>query len=396
MVPGQAYPRTPDPERGVYIGVMSGTSMDGLDVCAVDFSASRPRVIAHLAADLNDLRPALRGLALGNYAAGTDPIDELGRLDQLFAERISDSILALLRQNNLDPQQIVAIGSHGQTIRHRPDRTPPFTLQIGDPNRIAEHCGIPVVADLRRRDMAAGGQAAPLVPPAHRALFGPVAEDECLIVVNLGGISNITILAGDSDPMGFDTGPANTLMDAWVLRHQGESFDRDGAWAASGQVDAELLERLLSDPYFARTPPKSTGIEHFHLDWLNERGGAPLDQLPANDVQATLAELTATSLVEALRPWLTDGRDVRVILSGGGARNRHLTQRIRAQAESIRTEIQAGIHFQTASEAGIDSQHVECAAFAWLARQFLLGLPGNAPSVTGANGPRILGSYFPA
>lgn len=397
MVPGQAYLRSANPEHGVYIGVMSGTSMDGLDVCAVDFSGQRPRVIAHLATDLADLRPALRRLALGNYTSDSDPIDELGRLDQLFAERISDSILSLLRQNNLSPEQIVAIGSHGQTIRHRPDRTPPFTLQIGDPNRIAERCGIPVIADLRRRDMAAGGQAAPLVPPAHRALFGPVSENECLIVVNLGGISNITILAGDAEPMGFDTGPANTLMDAWIQRHLGESFDQDGAWAASGQVDAGLLQRLLSDPYFTRTPPKSTGIEHFHLDWLAEMGMELLDQLPANDVQATLAELTATTLVDALRPWLTDKHAVRIVLSGGGARNRHLSQRIRAQVESIRTGMMpAGIHFQTASEVGIDSQHVECAAFAWLARQFLLGLPGNAPSVTGADGPRILGSYFPA
>jgi len=379
--------------RGIYIGVMTGTSMDGLDACAVDFSNEQPRVIAHHAIDLGDLRPQLRALALGDYQAlGSDPIDLLGQADQKLADRISDGILQLLQNHQLDPAQIVAIGSHGQTVRHRPETDPRFTLQIGDPNRIAERCAIPVIADLRRRDMAAGGQAAPLVPPAHRALFGPVAENERLIVVNLGGISNITVLSGNEGPLGFDTGPANTLMDAWIERYQQEPFDRDGAWAASGNADTSLLQSLLQEPYFAQPAPKSTGLEQFNLGWLNRLGGDRVGQLPPADVQATLLKLTVTTLIDAVQPWLTDERKVRLVLAGGGALNGHLCHEIQLAIDAIRPDISV----RTSGEVGIEPQCVECAAFAWLARQFMLGLPGNAPSVTGARGPRILGGYYPS
>lgn len=377
-----------------FIGVMAGTSMDAVDACIVDFSTSRPRVIGHHALSLEDLRPDLSALAQGHGSADkVDAIDLLGQLDIRIAHRISDCVQALLEKQGLEAQDIAAIGCHGQTIRHRPNFTDAFTLQIGDPNTIAERTGIPVIADFRRRDMAAGGQGAPLVPPAHRILFGSDAIDEALIAVNLGGICNITVSRPNEDLIGFDTGPANTLMDAWIRRHKQCPYDEDGRWAASGALRTTLLARLLNEPYFHQPHPKSTGTEFFNLDWLAANAGDNLNQLPPEDVQATLLALTAQTLASAIRPWIMAASTrPRVVLAGGGARNPTLVDAIR---QTIR-HLAPGTTIELSDQSGIDTQSVECAAFAWLARQFLLGQPGNAPSVTGARGARILGGYYPA
>lgn len=380
-------------EKGVFIGVMSGTSMDGVDACVVDFSGSHAHVIAHQTLDLSDLAKDMRALALGKNPEHIDAIDLLGQLDIQMGERISECVLALLSAHHIDACDILAIGSHGQTVRHRPASTPPFTLQIGDPNIIAERTGIAVVADFRRRDIAAGGQGAPLVPPAHRALFGADKnEDNMLITVNLGGICNIAVMAPNATLVGFDTGPANTLMDAWIKFKSGLDYDENGQWAASGKPNEALLHHLLYEPFFQQAPPKSTGVELFNLDWLHSRAGHWLDTLPAEDIQATLAALTAKTIAASLRPWLLASDTPLVVLAGGGARNRFLTNLIQ---ESIK-KIQAGSRVETSDLFGIDPQCVECAAFAWLARQFLLGKAGSAPSVTGAKGARILGGFFPA
>ncbi|MHB1230782.1 MAG: anhydro-N-acetylmuramic acid kinase [Halothiobacillus sp.] len=379
---------------GCFIGVMSGTSMDAVDACIVDFSASRPRVIAHHDLPLDDLRDELRALALGErHLAKGDAIDRLGWLDIRMAERISLCVNALLKQSGRTAQDIVAIGCHGQTIRHRPTQEYPFTLQIGDPNTIGELTGIPVITDFRRRDLAAGGQGAPLVPLAHQALFSAADPTQTsLIAVNLGGICNITVMEPDTPLIGFDTGPANTLLDAWVSRHLQRPFDENGDWAQTGTPSTVLLNQLLAEPFFRLPPPKSTGIEQFNLDWLTHRAGALLAQLPPSHVQATLTALTAHTLTEALHPWLNRANPPNIVLAGGGARNAYLIDLIHQAVQKINPSVV----LQLSDELAIDPQCVECAAFAWLARQFLLGLAGNAPSVTGARGARVLGGFYPA
>jgi anhydro-N-acetylmuramic acid kinase len=272
------------------------------------------------------------------------------------------------------------VGSHGQTIRHRPSGEHPFTLQIGNASVMAERCGIDVVADFRSADVAAGGQGAPLLPAVHAMLLN--APGRTRVVLNLGGIANITVLAADGRVFGFDTGPANGLMDAWCLRHRGEAFDRNGAFAASGRVDEPLLATLLADPYFALPPPKSTGREHFHLGWLD----ACLHATTASpaDVQATLLELTARSIAAAIDAHASDAADV--LLCGGGVHNQVLVQRLR---ELLRPR-----KLGSTADYGVDPDYLEATAFAWLARQRLLGLPGNLPAVTGARGPRVLGAVY--
>ncbi|MFW6041782.1 MAG: anhydro-N-acetylmuramic acid kinase [Guyparkeria sp.] len=381
-----------------FIGAMTGTSIDGLDLCLVDFVPCRPRLVAHHLQPLGpELTQMLRALATASTAyplpgKAHDNIDLLGMADRALAEATAAGVRVLLERTGIGPDRVHAIGSHGQTVRHRPaweERS--FTLQIGDPSRIAELTGIPVAADFRRRDLAAGGQGAPLVPKAHAALFPPVPDSGATIVVNLGGIANLSILEPDREPQGFDTGPANTLLDAWHSRHRGQPFDADGAWAASGRCNDALLDRLLTDPYFALAPPKSTGPEHFNLDWLARHVEAMPDELAAEDVQATLLELTAVAAARAMGPWLADGGTTEVIVCGGGARNTRLLERLEAQVESM-----GRARVATSDRHGIPPESVEGAAFAWLARQLLRGEPGNAPAVTGARGPRILGGWYPA
>ncbi len=272
----------------LYIGLMSGTSMDAIDAALVDFAHGMRLVGTHSIALPDELKARLITLA----QPGPDEIERLGRIDIELGQLFAEAVRGVLESSEHHAAEIKAIGSHGQTIRHRPQGTYPFTLQITDPNTIAEATGITVVADFRRRDMAAGGQGAPLVPAFHASVFGH--ENHHRVVLNLGGIANFTLLPVGGEVRGFDTGPANALMDAWCERHTGRAYDADGAFAASGQVDAALLARLLADPWFALPPPKSTGREHFHLDWLQARMGETV--LPPADVQATLLDLSARTV----------------------------------------------------------------------------------------------------
>jgi anhydro-N-acetylmuramic acid kinase len=295
-------------------------------------------------------------------------------------ELFAGAVLGLLTANGLAPAAVRAIGSHGQTLRHRPRAVRPFTLQIGDPNIIAARTGIPVVADFRRRDLALGGQGAPLVPAFHAAVFADPVERRAAL--NLGGIANLTLLAPGQPVTGFDTGPANSLMDAWARRHLGEPFDAEGAWAASGEVSAPLLELLLAHPFLALPPPKSTGPEDFTPAWLDQKVAAAGTPSPA-EVQATLCEFTAATVAAALEPRPPQ----RLIVCGGGVHNSHLLARLAARLP--RTQV------VNSAAHGIDPDQVEAAAFAWLAARTLAGLAGNLPAVTGACRPAVLGAVWP-
>ncbi|MEJ2688052.1 MAG: anhydro-N-acetylmuramic acid kinase [Gammaproteobacteria bacterium] len=366
----------------MFIGLMSGTSVDGVDAALVDFSGPFPRLIASCDYPLEaELRQTLLALAEDRVERA---IDQLGEADVIVAERFAAAVGRLLAEAGVPASEITAIGSHGQTIRHRPTGPAPFTLQIGDPNVIAERTGITTVADFRRRDLAAGGQGAPLAPAFHAAVFR--AEQEDRVVVNIGGMANITILPADRSlaVSGFDTGPGNALLDAWIGRHQEATFDRDGAWAAGGRVWPELLERLLAEPYFAAPPPKSTGREQFHLRWLDDVLAALGTAGPTADVQATLCALTAETIAAAIEDQAPAAR--RVLVCGGGAYNGELMKRLGARLGSRIV--------QSTAAYGVDPEWVEAVAFAWLARQTLAGQPGNLPAVTGARGERVLGAVY--
>lgn len=363
----------------LYIGLISGTSADGIDAALVRFEQNQPRLVH---AFTHTWPEALRTQILRVAQSETTlDLDAFGRLDVAVGQTFADAVDALLVQSGTPATFVRAVGSHGQTIRHRPNGEHPFTLQIGNAAVIAERCNIDIVADFRSADVAAGGQGAPLLPAVHAMLLSAPGTR---VVLNLGGIANITVLTADGNVLGFDTGPANGLMDAWCLRHRGEAFDRGGAFAASGRVDETLLAQLLSDPYFAMPPPKSTGREHFHLAWLDAQLHS-LSISPA-DVQATLLDLTARSVAMAIDAHAKDAVDV--LLCGGGVHNPMLVQRLRELLQS----------YELASTAayGVDPDYLEATAFAWLARQRLLGLPGNLPAVTGAKGFRVLGAVYPA
>lgn len=368
----------------LYLGLISGTSADGIDAALVRFSeGSSPMRCELIMGHTFPWDPALREelVALGQGADAAS-LDALGSLDAQTALAFADAALNLIGAADLARSSVTAIGSHGQTIRHRPHAEPPFTWQLGDGNVIAERTGIATVADFRRRDVAAGGHGAPLMPAFHAALLH--TPDEYRAVLNLGGIGNFTLLPKQGDVRGFDTGPANALMDAWCERHTGKPFDAAGAFAASGQIDDTLLTRLLADPWFSLPPPKSTGREQFHLRWL-EAHLDDHDQAPA-DVQTTLLELTAITVANALRATQPDTQ--RVLVCGGGVHNRTLMARIGVHLPGVRVE-------STAAH-GLDPDYVEAMGFAWLARETLAGRPGNLPSVTGAKGPRVLGAIYPA
>jgi len=374
----------------LFLGLISGTSADGIDAAIVRFD---DRADGGLDAQTRfgrtypwDAALRARLVALGQQAAVLT-LDDVGELDVQIANAFADAALAAIADAGLTAAEIAAIGSHGQTLRHRPhgragDGRAPFTLQLGDGARIAERTGVATVADFRRRDVAAGGHGAPLLPALHAALLHAPGEDRA--VLNLGGIANLTLLPGDGGPVrGFDTGPANGLMDAWCLRHTGAAFDRDGALARSGKVDAALLHRLQGEPWFALPPPKSSGRDQFHLDWVD---AALQGHESIADVQATLLALSATTIADALRA--TQPATTRVIGCGGGVHNAVLMQ---ALAEAL-----PDVTVESSAAHGLDPDHVEAMGFAWLARQTLLGRPGNLPSVTGASGPRVLGVVHPA
>lgn len=366
--------------RSLYIGLISGTSADGIDAALVRFEGDTPHPVA---ARTHPWPAGLREriLAVAQDETRLD-LDAYGRLDVAIGACFAEAAQELLEQSGTPASAVRAIGSHGQTLRHRPCGEHPFTLQVGDPSVIAERSGIDVVADFRRADVAAGGQGAPLLPAVHAMLLA--RPGHVRVVLNLGGIANITVLGADGGVIGFDTGPANGLMDAWCLRHRGEAFDRDGAFAASGRIDDALLDALLADPYFALPPPKSTGREHFHLDWLATH--PRVAALAPADVQATLLELSARSVTEAIARHAPDAEDV--LACGGGVHNGALMRRL-AELLSPRT-------LASTAAFGVDPDFLEATAFAWLARQRLLGLPGNLPAVTGARGPRVLGAIHPA
>jgi anhydro-N-acetylmuramic acid kinase len=360
-----------------YLGVMSGTSLDGLDIALIEQSETTTLLATHYLPMPQELRAELLALC----APGPDELARAAMAEQSWVRLAAQGIQTLLKQQELSPTSIRAIGSHGQTIRHEPARG--FTIQIGNPALLAELTGIRVVSDFRRRDVAAGGQGAPLVPAFHEALFGE--QRSYRAVLNVGGFSNLSLLAPDQPVRGFDCGPGNVLMDAWIQRQRGDSYDRDGAWAASGKVQPELLEALLGDPFFKTQGPKSTGRELFNLDWLDQHLGKPLRYAEA-DVQATLLELTAISITRALHSAQRETEEL--LVCGGGAHNRTLMTRLAA--------LLPGCAVNSTQSHGVPADWVEAMAFAWLAHCCLEGIPANRPSVTGANGLRVLGAIYPA
>lgn len=362
---------------GFYLGLMSGTSMDAIDAVLVDFDMSPLRIIAAVATPF-DPELKCRLAAILDAPAGV-ALDELGRIDVELAQGFAEAALDLLRGAGIGAGRVSAIGCHGQTLRHRPDLSTPFSWQIGDPNTLCEMTGITVVADFRRRDVAAGGQGAPLLPVFHDQVFR--SDDEDRVIVNLGGMANVTFLRRDMTVTGFDTGPANRLLDAWISLHQGLDFDARGAWASSGRSDDTLLQTLLDEPYFSLAPPKSTGRELFNLPWLNDKLG--LFSRRPQDVQATLQQFTAVSVADAVAKHAPGAA---LYVSGGGAHNAGLLDALAKRVAPNRVASTAAL--------GLDPDYVEAVAFAWFAQRTLAGLTSSAGSVTGARGARILGGVY--
>ncbi|KEQ19086.1 anhydro-N-acetylmuramic acid kinase [Endozoicomonas numazuensis] len=371
-----------------FIGLMSGTSLDGIDAALVEFkeppsqqslqgNCRQIQTLSHPLPD--DLREQLLALTL----PGPDEIERMAIAEPAFARESANAIQQLLDKAGFSPHQVTAIGSHGQTIRHRPEKG--FTLQIGDPSLIAELTGIQVVADFRRRDVAAGGQGAPLVPAFHKAVFSSLALDR--VILNIGGMSNISLLPTDSQKpvTGFDTGPGNVLMDYWCQHHLNQPYDNKGQWAASGSINDQLLNSMLNDSYFSEAPPKSTGRERFNPGWLESHLKDFSDSQP-EDVAATLTLLTAKTIALDICQYAPSAKEI--LVCGGGASNKYLMALIEDELNPLPVSSTASL--------GIEPDWVEAVAFAWLARQTLTGKPGNLPAVTGASGERILGAIYPA
>lgn len=356
------------------VGVMSGTSLDGVDAVLADFSSGMPRVIAsHYRPYPDDLREAFLAL----HEPGDNELHRGALLANAVTEQYAITVNTLLSACQR-PAKVAAIGCHGQTIRHRPEHA--YTIQLVNGALLAERTGITTVTDFRSRDIAAGGQGAPLTPAFHAACFrsGPLSR----VIVNIGGIANLTYLPREGPISGFDTGPGNLLMDAWVRRHRKQDFDREGRFAASGTVNATLLEEMSADAYIHRPPPKSTGRDHFNMAWLESFAIA---SLAPQDVQATLADLSAASIATAVETYCADAQEVYVC--GGGAHNTHLMNRI-----SVRLQNRT---LASTEVLGMNPDWVEALAFAWLARCTMKNISGNAPEVTGAKGSRVLGAIYP-
>jgi anhydro-N-acetylmuramic acid kinase len=365
-----------------YIGLMSGTSLDGVDGVVADFSGALPRVLAHASLDMP---AALRAELLALNSAGPNELHRAALAGNALMRLYAQVVQALVAQTGLSAESIYAIGAHGQTVRHRPqefDGTG-YTLQLCQPALLAELCGIRVVADFRSRDVAAGGQGAPLAPLFHRAWLGSTQAQ--LGVLNIGGIANLTVLRSDGTSIGFDCGPGNALLDAWCQQHQQEPFDANGTWAASGKVLQSLLVDFLAEPYLKLKPPKSTGRDLFHRGWLQARLDTQGFVEPA-DVQATLSEFTARSCADAVTthaPGLSE-----LVVCGGGAFNSDLMQRL--------SRLLPGTQVITSTSRGLPPLQVEATAFAWLAQQAIEGVPLPLQSITGARGARVLGGIYPA
>jgi len=375
------------PETGErYIGLMSGTSLDGVDGVLSTLQGGRWHTVAHAH---RPFPPALRQGLLALNTAGPDELHQAALASQALAVLYAEVVQAVCEQAQVLPAEVRAIGAHGQTVRHRPELG--YTLQLNQPALLAELTGIDVVADLRSRDVAAGGQGAPLVPAFQDAIFAQ--PDRTVVVLNIGGMANLSILRPGQGPLGFDCGPGNALLDMWCHRQTGRDFDADGAWGAQGSVRESWLSDALADPFFALPPPKSTGRDLFNAEWL-QRWLAPHGLAPdqagattiAQDVQATLCELTARSAAQAVRDHAADASEV--IVCGGGALNGDLMQRLARQLPGVRV--------CRSDEHGLDVMQVEAAAFAWLAWAHVHRVPGNLPAVTGARGARVLGALYPA
>jgi len=364
--------------RELYAGVMSGTSLDGVDAVVADFAPHAGRACTLQGAAHRAFAPVLRAELIALQSEGPDELARAARAANALADICAETLGAALDAAGVAAGELLAAGVHGQTVRHRPDQG--WTLQINNAARIAERTGITIVADFRSRDVAAGGQGAPLVPAFHAALFGGATGRA---VVNIGGIANVTDLSSADGVRGFDTGPGNVLMDLWCARHRDAPYDRDGAWAAAGRPDPALLAALLAEPYFALSPPKSTGRDVFNAVWLDARlaGFA----LATADVQATLLALTARTIADAVRAQCAGAAEV--LVCGGGANNAALLHALAAEL-APRAVTSTATH-------GVAVEHVEALAFAWLAREALAGRPGNLPAVTGARGPRVLGAIYP-
>ena len=355
---------------------MSGTSLDGIDAVLVDFGEAQPRLLAAHYAPFGE---ALKNELLALHQPGGNELHRTQLAGNQLAQLYAAAVGALLNEANPSNTGIRAIGCHGQTIRHRPEYG--YTLQIGNAALLAELTGITVVSDFRSRDIAAGGQGAPLVPAFHHKVLRHPAIHR--IIVNIGGISNLTDLPPHGDTTGFDCGPGNLLMDAWCMQHLGEPYDDSGAWAVSGKVLPVLLERMLAEPFFTLPPPKSSGRDLFNMEWLHGKlqGGEP-----AEDVQATLLELTCRTIAQAIRQYCVGAAEV--YLCGGGAHNQALHRRI--------TALLPDSSVQTTDALGVDGDYLEAIAFAWLAQQALRSRPANLPAVTGARHPCVLGAIYPA
>jgi len=362
--------------RELFIGLMTGTSLDGVDAVLADCAPRVPVSVAHVHVPLP---PALRAELLALNASGADETHRAHMAAQDLARLYAAAVTSLLEAGTLTAREVRAIGAHGQTVRHRPDLG--YTVQLNAPALLAELTGIDVVADFRSRDVAAGGQGAPLVPAFHEIAFG---GDRPRAVVNIGGISNVTAVGGGR-VMGFDAGPGNVLIDGWMAAHFDAAFDAGGALAATARPDEGLVDALMADPYFSAAPPKSTGRDLFTLDWVRRVARVP--QLETTVVLASLTELTARSIGDAIERWVPAAEDV--VVCGGGARNATLTQSLQRRLGALRP-------VRTADALGVAGDQVEALAFAWLARCHLRREPGNLPAATGARGPRVLGALYPA
>lgn len=366
-------------KSGRYIGVMSGTSLDGVDVV---LAAIDERMVAQQASHLHPMPVEIKNAILGMCQGQKVTLAQVGELDTRLGILFGEAVLALLEKTGISADEVTAIGCHGQTVWHQPKGEATFSMQLGDNNRIAAITGITTVGDFRRRDMAYGGQGAPLVPAFHQALLADTVERR--MILNIGGIANLSLLLPGQPIRGYDTGPGNMLMDAWIWRHRALPFDKNAEWANQGRVNLALLQQMLSDPYFAEPAPKSTGREYFNIAWL-EKQLSRMHELPPEDVQSTLAELTSVSIAEQVQ--LAGGSD-RLMVCGGGARNPLVMARLSAMLP--------GTEVCTTDTFGISGDDMEALAFAWLAFRTLSGKSGNLPSVTGASRETVLGAIYPA
>ena len=374
-------------QHSLYIGLMSGTSLDGIDAVLAQIDSEGKSSV--LEAVSTPFTPDLRQILSDLQSPGPNEIHRENQAANALAIAYAQSVNHLLLKAELKPEDINAIGAHGQTIRHQADlpNNLAYTHQTLNAALLVELTGVDVIADFRSRDMAAGGHGAPLVPAFHIQQFGSKNEDRAAL--NIGGIANLTLLPTTGEVRGFDCGPGNMLMDAWIAKQQGHHFDKDGVWASQGQVNNDLLARMLSDPFFAKLPPKSTGRDDFHLDWLRKYLGK--DNVEPEDVQATLLHLTACSALQALALHAPSTRQL--IVCGGGAQNGALMDLLETKAVDF---FQPSLSVTTSDAHGIDPQLVEGLAFAWLAWAHKEKRPANLPAVTGAKGPRILGACYPA